>query len=164
MDKPVEAYPLQWPAGFSRKNGRSQSQFGGHTLAHVRDTLLHQLGLLHRQAHRSAVISSNVELRLDGLPYSGRRAPEDKGIAVYFQMPLPQRSWRDPQQFEWKVFACDQWNRVECNLWAIAKTIEAMRGIDRWGVSDMLSRAFTGFKVPEEGSGRPWVDNARTER
>ena len=53
--------------------------------------------------------------------------------------------------------ACDRWNRIACNIWAIAKTIEAMRGIDRWDVSDMLNRAFLGFKgLPEEGSGRPW--------
>lgn len=30
---------------------------------------------------------------------------------------------------------------------AIGKTVEAMRGIERWGASDMLDRAFTGFEA-----------------
>jgi hypothetical protein len=42
-------------------------------------------------------------------------------------------------------FACDRWQKVEHNMQAIAKTIEALRGIARWGTGDMLEAAFTGF-------------------
>lgn len=42
-------------------------------------------------------------------------------------------------------FACDKWNKIKDNMQAIAKTIEALRGIERWGSGDMMERAFTGF-------------------
>jgi hypothetical protein len=42
-------------------------------------------------------------------------------------------------------FACDAYVTVRENAWAIAKTIEALRGIERWGASDMMERAFRGF-------------------
>ncbi len=83
------------------------------------------------------------------MPYSKQKKGMDEGIAVYF-------TWEGEQ----KVLACDQYNRCGCNLWAIAKTIEAMRGIDRWGCSEILSRAFTGFKALPEKSDetirKPW--------
>ncbi len=47
------------------------------------------------------------------------------------------------------------------NLWAIAKHVEAMRGLDRWGVGD-ITRAFTGYAaLPAKGeslaSDRAWM-------
>ena len=37
---------------------------------------------LKRLGARGMVLSTNVELRQDGLPYSNRRRPEDPGVAV----------------------------------------------------------------------------------
>jgi hypothetical protein len=45
------------------------------------------------------------------------------------------------------VLACDQYEQIHENIRAIGKTIEALRGIERWGASDMLDRAFTGFEA-----------------
>jgi hypothetical protein len=42
-------------------------------------------------------------------------------------------------------FACDKWRDVYDNIYAIGKTIEALRGIERWGTGDMVEQAFTGF-------------------
>src|SRR5262249_39877743 len=42
-------------------------------------------------------------------------------------------------------FACDRWHAVEDNVWAISKTINAMRGILRWGTGEMMDAAFSGF-------------------
>ena len=86
------------------------------------------------------VLSSNVELRQDGLPYSNRRRPDDPGVAVYFQFK------GDPHSL-----ACDRWVSPEENLWAVAKHIEALRGQDRWGVGS-LEQAFAGYKaLPAKG-------------
>lgn len=41
---------------------------------------------LGRLGARYPVVSSNVELRRDGLPLSGRPEPHDPGVAVYFQL------------------------------------------------------------------------------
>src|SRR6185295_6480416 len=55
--------------------------------------------------------------------------------------------------------ACDKWNRVECNVHAIAKHIEALRGQERWGVGS-LEQAFRGYTalpaVGQTGGDNPW--------
>jgi hypothetical protein len=85
---------------------------------------------------RYIVLSSNMELRRDGLPYANQRQPDDPGVAVYF-------NWRGKQM----TFACDRWFKPEDNVRAIGKTVEALRGIERWGASDMMERAFSAFEA-----------------
>ncbi len=92
--------------------------------------LLNELELL--RASR-VVVSTNIELRRDGLPYSNQRTPEDRGAAVYFTFKGQPR-----------VLACDRWNRVEDNLYAIAMDINAQRGRIRWGVGS-VEQAFAGY-------------------
>jgi hypothetical protein len=149
----VSAYPLSWPAGRPRATARKASQFGrdyspwtsGPTLTfgRARD---HLLAELKRLGATKVILSTNIELRQDGLPYSGRRAPEDPGVAIYFQY-----------KGKPMVFACDRWRKVEENAWAIAKTIDALRGIERWGSGDMLERAFTGFAaLPNPETKKHW--------
>ncbi len=95
----------------------------------------------------NVVVSTNVELRQDGLPYSNRRSPEDPGAAVYFKLKNKPCS-----------LACDKWNRVEDNLYAIAKHLEALRGQERWGVGS-VDQAFAGYMaLPPAGTsvGMSW--------
>ena len=54
------------------------------------------------------------------------------------------------------AFACDQFLHVYENIAAIAKTVHAVRGIERWGASDMMERAFTGFKALADGPSEDW--------
>ncbi|HVX56954.1 MAG TPA: J domain-containing protein [Candidatus Saccharimonadales bacterium] len=88
---------------------------------------------LRRLGARKEVLSTNVQLRLDGVPYSNRAQPEDPGAAVYFELKGKPVS-----------LACDKWLRVEDNVYAIAKHIESLRAQDRWGVGS-IERAFTGY-------------------
>lgn len=98
------------------------------------------------------IISTNVQLRRDGLPFSNQRQPQDKGAAVYFKMD----SAKPNQPLRECVLACDKWNRVECNLWAIAKHIDALRGQERWGVGT-LDQAFAGYAaLPPPSGARDW--------
>jgi hypothetical protein len=71
------------------------------------------------------------------------REPVDPGVAVYFV--------RNEKQV---VFACDKYDFLRENIHAIAKTLEAMRGIERWGASEMMERAFSGFKGLPETAGK----------
>lgn len=135
------AYPLAWPEGqpttppAKRQRARFKLSF-----ARARDELLRELKLLG-VGDWKVVISTNVELRLDGLPYAGRKPTGGPGAAVYYWLN------EEPQ-----VIACDCWDRVEDNLRAIGKTIEALRGIARWGSSELMHRAFSGFKaLPPSG-------------
>jgi len=142
----TEAYPLSWPIGWPRTSSPERSRFGDWnnkpSIARATHKLLSELRLLNKGQHSEIIISTNLRLKNDGLPYSVQRDPDDRGAAVYFK-----RNGED------MVIACDSYEKVGCNLWAMAKTVEAMRGIDRWGCSELLNRAFTGFKaLPENAS------------
>ena len=152
-----QAYPLDWPPGwertaahdrehsrFSRRIGGTQDGRRAPTVADgIRDVLVELRRMVVEDWN--VVISSNIGLRQDGLPYSNRRAPDDPGAAVYF------RIGEDPH-----VLACDRWASVGENLRAIAKHIEALRGQDRWGVGS-LARAFSGYTaIPEKTGGTSW--------
>lgn len=158
----VQAYPLAWPtawrrtpphlraaARFHRRETKSSSVGGSYrtkaatTVAQgVREVSLE----LDRMGVANVVISTNVEVRRDGLPRSGRRDPDDPGAAVYFVL--------DGRQLS---IPCDAWDRVADNLIAIARTIEALRGIERWGAKSMVDAAFAGFKaLPERAGSVPW--------
>lgn len=137
------AYPLQWPSDWPRTRHRERSRFDT-TFAKARDGLADEL---ERMGARHVVLSTNIELRLDGQPYANRAQPGDPGVAVYFEYKKQPRT-----------FACDRWDRIEDNIQAIRKTIEALRGIERWGASDMMERAFTGFTaLPDQTHGAWWA-------
>lgn len=140
----ASAHPLAWPAGRPRtpSHRRTRAKFDT-TFALARDELLKEL---RRLGALSVVLSTNVELRRDGLPLAGQRQPDDPGVAVYFV--------RNKRQV---CFACDRWDKVEHNMRAIAKTIEALRGIERWGTGEMVDAAFTGFAaLPAPPPRRKW--------
>lgn len=131
MGEMKEAYPLQWPLGKPRTRNPERSRFSVPSSAVVRDALISELELL---GAKDVVISTNVPLRKDGLFYGNHREPDDPGVAVYFKY-----KGRD------KCFACDKWDKFTHNIRAIEKTINALRGINRWGSDDMVEAAFVGF-------------------
>jgi len=145
------AYPLSWPSGWKRTPGYSRiwGAFDG-TLDQVRTALLKEIDLLAlgnlesrtRTVRNSVVISTNMPLRRDGEVNASAREPVDPGVAVYFT--------RNKKPV---CLACDKYDRVWKNMRAIQKTIEALRGIERWGSSQLLDRAFEGFTALPERTG-----------
>lgn len=134
----ADAYPLTWPPGWQRTKYVQTSRFGKgygrqHTIAESRNYLIQELD---RLGATKMVLSTNVPVRLDGLPYSNVREPEDSGVAVYFTL-------NNKEQ----CIPCDKWDKVADNIWAIAKTIDALRGLERWGAKDMVNAAFRGFQA-----------------
>lgn len=97
----------------------------------------------------NVIISSNIPLKNDGFPRADyfRSNLTDKGVAVYFKYGKKDM-----------VLCCDRWTTVEDNMKAIFTTIEAIRGIERWGVSDFIERSFQGFAALPEGRERKWFD------
>ena len=167
----VEAYPLTWPEGWLRTddNSRQYAKFGKKvsrrstfndqyyrqnadiTVADATNRLSTQLDRMGVY-EEDIIISTNLQTRLDGLPRSGQRAPKDPGAAVY---------WENAEGNH-LVIAIDLYFKVEHNMAAIAATLDALRGIERWGGAKILERAFTGFTALEDQSGRDWrevVDN-----
>lgn len=146
----TEAFPLYWPENrprtpdHRRQRSRFQTGFG----MAVR-SVMNELRLL---GARLPIISTNVPLRRDGLPLASAKRINDPAAAVYF-------TYKDRQT----CFACDRWDKVEDNIWAIAKTIEAMRGIARWGTGDMLDAAFRGFTALPAPGDFDWRHELRVE-
>lgn len=157
----TQAYPLAWPHGRPRRRPQARKPgkfgkatwregYGGNrystkgelTVADARRRLQDELD---RLGARLPVISSNMELRLDGLPRSGAREPEDPGVAVYFQL-----------NGKPHCMPCDTYLRVADNLAAVAAHIEATRAIERHGVAT-VAEMFAGFQaLPAPGARRPW--------
>lgn len=141
----IEAYPLCWPIGQKRTEVINTANFGKYTLTEVCRQVQDEIRALRGTG---IIISTNIPLRKDGLPFIDyqRRSITDKGVAVYF-------TYKNNQV----ALACDKWDSIEHNLRAIAKSVEAMRGLGRWGVSEILDRAFTGFKALPAPSTNCWT-------
>lgn len=168
----IPAYPLHWPAGWERHHaaaratarfskqsyrtssytppGGSPSRYKVKAELSIAEGVERVRSELARMgvADDDLVITSNLELRLDGLPRSNQREPADPGIAVY---------WRDG--VETRCMAVDRYDRVADNLAAVAATLDAMRAIERHGGAEILNRAFTGFTaLPAPGGTSHWRD------
>jgi hypothetical protein len=140
----IESFPLQWPAGYPRTaRPAGNYRFYPSTFASEIKGLKDELW---RMSARSIVISTNIPTKNDGNPYSTYSKPADTGVAVYFTV--------DNKAM---ALCCDKWNTVEANLRALVMSVDAMRGLDRWGVSEIMNRAFMGFKaLLEKAAGFPW--------
>jgi hypothetical protein len=130
----VESYPLHWPAGWPRSTSsqRGKSRFSGQTFNQIKE-LQRELRLL---GARNVVISSNVPVRQDGLPYAdaAKRRYDDPGVAVYFTLKgKPLAMARDRYWTPWE------------NMRSLVLAIEAIRSIERHGGQTMMERAFSGF-------------------
>jgi hypothetical protein len=103
------------------------------------DAELSRLGALY------PVLSTNVELRLNGRPRSGQRAPDDPGACIYFSL-------------KGKPFAlaCDTYRSVEQNVAALAAHLDATRAIERHGVASAAEtlEAFSALPPPASSSAR----------
>jgi hypothetical protein len=154
----VDAYPLSWPANWPRTVQAERQRARFHrdgqplTIAGSRDRILSEIRSFTRTGHTwhidpaLVVISSDIPLRGDGLPASGRRLPDDSGVALYFEL--------DGAEY---CLPCDKWDRASDNMAAIAAHLGAMRGMDRWGVGDVRAR-FAGFMSLEHQPAERWHD------
>jgi hypothetical protein len=170
----IEAYPLCWPnnkprtpkqartrAKFSKKEKSystdyvySHSSSKALTVAQALSRVTRELesftrtGRNYRIPPDTIVISTNIKVNRNGLPYSETKQPDDVGVAVYFQL--------DGKNY---CLPCDKWDRVADNLAAIASHLGALRGIERWGVGETHD-VFTGFRAlpSTEPAKREWHD------
>ncbi len=124
------AYPLAWPPGWPRTVSRQPWPRSPNLPAALAEAQK-ELRLL---GARNVVLNSNVTL--------GAERPQDPGVVAY--------ATYDGMQI---AIPCDRWTTVAGNLRAIAKTIEAMRGMERWGAKHMIRamiQGFTALPAPED--------------
>ena len=155
MSEAVSAYPLSWPPGWRRTNKweRTKAKFskkrtvyreGAAQFSSMAGLSVHEaVSRIDKElspmgvSDNDVIISTNLQLRLDGWPRSGQNKPEDPGAAVYWKTKRGER----------RCMAVDRYDRIEDNLAAIAATLSALRSIERHGGAEILDRAFTGFKA-----------------
>jgi len=118
------------------------ARFDDHSVAEGRRTVADQVRLF---GGKDLIISSNLELRLDGNPRSNQKQPMDRGVAIFFK-----------RQGQDMALACDVYSTVEDNLWALCRTLDALRQIERDGSPSLINRAFKGFAALPDPDARKW--------
>jgi hypothetical protein len=117
------------------------------TLAAAADKLEDQI---ERLGGKYPMLSSNIELKMDGRPRADRSPPADPGACVYFELkgrPL--------------AMACDAYTTVQMNVAAIANHIDAVRRQERYGVASAEEslQAFAALPAPDTlalAGGKHW--------
>jgi hypothetical protein len=137
-------YPLQWPDGMPRTDRPVADKFTtklNGALANVKKSLaLFAADSKHKV--ENIVISSNVTL--------GNLEPKDPGVAVYF-------SWNGMST----CIPVDRYAKVEANLQAIHRCIEAERVKLRHGGINLVQAAFRGYaalEAPSAKAPRKWYE------
>jgi hypothetical protein len=136
-------YPLAWPANKPRTPA-SRRKVGKFSSAGAPLSIAYAVGRVQREVDRLggryALLSSDLQLRQDGLPRSVQGEPSDPGICLYFQMAGKPYA-----------MACDTYTKVAQNLAAIAAHIEATRAIERYGVATAAEtlQAFQALPAPK---------------
>lgn len=151
-------FPLAWPTGWKRtpSHARRQAAFSkrvqtaGRAWARkerlgVGDGLDRLTDELRRLGASNVVISSNLRVRGDGLPYAQQaKQLDDPGVAVYFRLKGAPRA-----------LACDKWHSAAENMAAIAGHIAAIRAQERYGVGT-LEQAFAGYAALPPNAAIDW--------
>lgn len=135
------AFPLAWPDGWPvtpdwkrRKDHNFGSKvYGPLTFDRARRGLTDEL---QRLGARNVVLSTNLPIRQDGMPYAGAalKRMESPGVAVYFTLN------KKPM-----VMAQDAYADIAANCRSLALAIDGMRQLERHGGGLMMERAFSGF-------------------
>ena len=125
--------PLRWNPCIPRTKRQERSRFGNRSAYRAGEDLSKELT---RMGAKNIIISSDLRQKPTGGFYANQNRIEDVGVCIYFNL-------KDVP----KVFACDKWDRVEDNLWALKLNVGALRGMDRWGGSNFMDGLFTGFKA-----------------
>ncbi len=85
---------------------------------------------------------SERDIRLDGQPRANARAFGHPGVEISF----------DTRELGRQTFATDQYVDWQDNVRAIALSLEALRAVERWGVSK--GRQYAGFAQLTAGPGK----------
>jgi hypothetical protein len=149
MSKSPPRYPLAWPAGRARtpwakriKGDFKMTEDGKEKRLTIEAAFNRVEVQVDRLGGIYPLLSSNLELRLDGRPRADRAPPQDPGVCLYFQ--LKEKPY---------AMACDTYDTVAQNIAALAAHIEAVRRIERYRVASAAEtlQAFQALPPPPPG-------------
>lgn len=128
----IASYPLQWPLTQTRSSHQVISLFKCTQEQAWRgiERQLLQMGTT------GAILTSNMKVRRDGYFYSNTSLNDNSpAVAIYFDYKGSRH-----------CIAIDRYVQIKENIRAIEKTLEAIRGIERWGGGKIMETALGGFK------------------
>lgn len=103
-----------------------------------------------------------TDLRLDGLPRANAQRPQHPGIEISFTVPDPARSVNETRQWIRLVYATDVCELWEHNVRSIALGLEALRAVDRYGIT-RRGEQYAGWRQLEAttSASAPSIDRGR---
>lgn len=124
--------PLECPLGYKQTETRFKSKFSVSP-DYAQNFLAAEV---KRMKGTDLILSSNVPARNDGMMFANAmsRSYANPGVSILFNY-----------KGKHITMCCDQYLAVWENVYALAKGIEAMRAMERRGVSDFIERAMSGF-------------------
>lgn len=141
--RPIE----RWPRALTKSRKRSQfNSLWGVTLR-LLDTELRHLRATAVCLH---IALRAEDIRLDGRPRANAK-PEHPGVILSCNTP------QGPRQFP-----CDKFDDWSDNVRAIALALEALRKVDRYGVT-VSGEQYTGFAALPPPNGDHWDQKAAVE-
>lgn len=124
--------PLQWVNHIQRAKNRVKSKFKAHSVSKSCKLIKSQIGLMKGT---DCIITSNIPTKTTGFAsvklYGNS---QDTGVSIFFKLNGVQ-----------KVIQVDKYDDSNSNLYALAKSVEAMRNLERWGGVQVMGGMFTGF-------------------
>ena len=141
--------PLQWPIGWPKTESWSRKS-GGFQVSY--EEAANQLAdELERLGASDGYLSTDQPVRISGSP-DRTKQPNTPGVALYFE--------RNNKQL---CIPCDRFNSVRDNIRAIGLTLEAVRRMERYGTSQMVEAALSGFTALPANAGehsgpRAWYE------
>lgn len=139
----TDRFPLVWPDHIPRTPTHDRA-YGGFMVTPEKATrdLLKEVRLARGS---DLIISTNIPVRRDGMPYASAKEPMDPGVAVYFT-----------RKGKTICIPCDSFDRVWKNIRAIGLSIADMRGPEARGCAVLTDQAFTGFLALPAPSALRW--------
>lgn len=150
MSAYIEPFPLLWPTGWPRTaESKRMPQFKFKGLTHNGATRS-LVEAVRKLGGRNLVITTNLRVRQDGLPYAQQARMDDPGVAIYFDI-------TKAGAVQHVAMARDAYQTIAANARSLALALDYMRGMERHGGAVMVDRMFTGFTaLPEPGRKAPW--------
>lgn len=134
--RPLTVWP--YPDTYPRRSRSTFKAGWGSTL----ELLSRELRMLGASEVVIGAFFREQDLRLDGLPRADARVPHHPGIEISFNHPEHGRL----------VYATDVCERWEHNVRSIALGLEALRAVDRYGIT-RRGEQYAGWKQLPRGDG-----------
>lgn len=114
------------------------------TWGDILNDLFYEMGRLNYRTDSCVIMTAHPPyyVNKDGTLRSGAPKPEHPGVVVKFEV------WNKKQsRYEKMVFDCDRFVKFEANVQAIAGAMEALRKVERYGVTNAGRDQYAGFKA-----------------